>query len=143
MNSESAETAETAETPEKAEKAEKAGTTRAAETAEASEPAEKGGPADRASRATDWPLWEVFVRARRGLSHTHAGSLHAPDAELALRNARDLYTRRGEGVSVWVVPSTAITASSPDEKDPFFEPAADKPYRHPTFYEIPEGVRHL
>src|SRR5690606_40623751 len=73
---------------------------------------------------TDWPLWEVFVRSRRGLSHTHAGSLHAPDAELALRNARDLYTRRGEGVSLWVVPSSAITASSPDEKDPFFEPSA-------------------
>ena len=85
-----------------------------------------------------WPLWEVFVRGRRGLAHTHAGSLHAPDAEMALRNARDLYTRRNEGVSIWVVPSTSITASSPDEK-----PAADKPYRHPTFYEIPEGVRHL
>jgi ring-1,2-phenylacetyl-CoA epoxidase subunit PaaB len=98
---------------------------------------------DSAGRAADWPLWEVFIRARRGLSHTHAGSLHAPDAPLALRNARDLYTRRGEGVSIWVVPSATITASSPDERDPFFEPAADKPYRHPTFYEIPEGVRHL
>ena len=86
---------------------------------------------------TDWPLWEVFVRSRRGLSHTHAGSLHAPDAEFALRNARDLYTRRGAGGSA------AITASSPDEKDPFFDPSADKPYRHPTFYEIPEGVKHL
>ena len=93
--------------------------------------------------AKDWPLWEVFVRSRRGLSHTHAGSLHAPDAEMALRNARDLYTRRSEGVSVWVVPSHEITASSPDEKDPFFGPAADKPYRHPTFYEVPEGVRNL
>lgn len=72
--------------------------------------------------STDWPLWEVFVRSRRGLSHTHAGSLHAPDAEMALRNARDLYTRRSEGVSIWVVPSTEITASSPDEKDSFFEP---------------------
>jgi ring-1,2-phenylacetyl-CoA epoxidase subunit PaaB len=91
----------------------------------------------------EWPLWEVFVRSRRGLSHSHAGSLHAPDAEMALRNARDLYTRRAEGVSIWVVPSTAVTASSPDEKDPFFESAADKPYRHPTFYEIPEGVKHL
>ncbi|MET8678399.1 1,2-phenylacetyl-CoA epoxidase subunit PaaB [Streptomyces sp. NPDC004647] len=92
---------------------------------------------------TDWPLWEVFVRSRRGLSHIHAGSLHAPDAEMALRNARDLYTRRAEGVSIWVVPSAAVTASSPDEKDPFFESAADKPYRHPTFYDIPEGVQHL
>lgn len=88
-----------------------------------------------------WPLWEVFVRARRGLSHNHVGSLHAPDAELALRNARDVYTRRQEGVSIWVVPTIEITASSPDEKDPFFEPAADKVYRHPTFYDIPGKVQ--
>lgn len=43
-----------------------------------------------------WPLWEVFVRSGRGLSHVHAGSLHAPDATMALRNGRDLYTRRNE-----------------------------------------------
>ena len=92
---------------------------------------------------TDNPLWEVFVRPRRGLSHGHVGSLHAPDAELALRNARELYTRREEGVSIWVVPSTAITASSPEEKDAFFAPAADKIYRHPTFYEMPEGAQHI
>jgi ring-1,2-phenylacetyl-CoA epoxidase subunit PaaB len=91
----------------------------------------------------DWPLWEVFVRPRRGLSHGHVGSLHAPDAALALQNARDLYTRRGEGVSIWVVPAAAITASSPDEKDAFFDPAADKVYRHPTFYDIPDEVQHL
>jgi ring-1,2-phenylacetyl-CoA epoxidase subunit PaaB len=91
----------------------------------------------------DWPLWEVFVRSRRGLSHIHAGSVHAPDALMALRNARDLYTRRQEGVSIWVVPSSAITAASPDEKDPFFAPAADKAYRHPTFYDIPSEVQNL
>jgi ring-1,2-phenylacetyl-CoA epoxidase subunit PaaB len=95
-----------------------------------------------ASRA-DWPLWEVFVRARRGLSHQHVGSLHAPDAAMALRNARDVYTRRSEGVSLWVVPAAAIVASSPDEKDSFFDPAADKTYRHPTFYDIPAEVKHL
>ncbi len=88
-------------------------------------------------------LWEVFIRPRRGLSHTHVGSLHAPDAEMALRNARDVYTRRQEGVSIWVVPAGAITASSPDEKDAFFDPAADKVYRHPTFYDVPEGAGHI
>ena len=91
----------------------------------------------------DWPLWEVFVRAKRGLSHKHVGSLHAPDAVMALRNARDLYTRRQEGVSIWVVPSEAITASSPDEREAFFDPAGDKVYRHPTFYEVPEDVQYL
>jgi ring-1,2-phenylacetyl-CoA epoxidase subunit PaaB len=89
------------------------------------------------------PLWEVFIRGRRGLSHVHAGSLHASDATMALRNARDVYTRRSEGVSIWVVRSDAICASSPDEIDPFFAPAADKVYRHPTFYELPEEVRQM
>ena len=86
-----------------------------------------------------WPLWEVFVRPRRGLSHTHAGSLHAPDAAMALRNARDLYTRRQEGVSVWVVPATAIVTSD----DPAVTAAPDKPYRHPTYYPVPDGAPHL
>jgi ring-1,2-phenylacetyl-CoA epoxidase subunit PaaB len=89
------------------------------------------------------PLWEVFIRSRRGLAHNHVGSLHAADAEMALRNARDVFTRRMEGVSIWVVPSSAITASSPDEKDAFFDPAADKAYRHPTFYSIPKEAQQL
>ena len=87
-------------------------------------------------------LWEVFVRPRRGLAHVHAGSIHAADAAMARRNARDLFTRRQEGVSVWVVPSAQVTASSPDEQDSFFDPAADKAYRHPTFYEVPDDL-HL
>jgi ring-1,2-phenylacetyl-CoA epoxidase subunit PaaB len=102
-----------------------------------------GHQAETAASRTDWPLWEVFVRARRGLSHQHVGSLHAPDAAMALRNARDVYTRRSEGVSLWVVPAAAIVASSPDEKDAFFDPAGDKAYRHPTFYDIPAEVQHL
>lgn len=93
-------------------------------------------------RATDpWPLFEVFVRSRRGLNHQHVGSLHAPDARMALSNARDLYTRREEGVSLWVVRSSDIVASSPEEKDAWFDPAADKAYRHPTFYDLPDGVQ--
>lgn len=91
----------------------------------------------------DWPLYEVFVRPRRGLNHVHVGSLHAPDDRMALLNARDLYTRRNEGVSIWVVRSEAITASTPDEQDPFFAPSGDKVYRHPTFYDIPEDVPHI
>jgi ring-1,2-phenylacetyl-CoA epoxidase subunit PaaB len=87
-------------------------------------------------------LWEVFVRPKRGLAHVHAGSIHAADAEMALRNARDVYTRRQEGVSIWVVPASEVSASSPDEQDSFFDPAADKAYRHPTFYEVPDDL-HL
>lgn len=88
-------------------------------------------------------LWEVFIRSRNGLAHRHAGSLHAPDATLALQAARDLFTRRGEGLSLWVVPSNAIIASDPADKAMMFEPAESKIYRHPTFYEVPEDVGHM
>jgi ring-1,2-phenylacetyl-CoA epoxidase subunit PaaB len=90
-----------------------------------------------------WPLYEVFIRARSGLDHKHVGSLHASDARMAVDHARDLYTRREEGVSIWVVPSAAITASDPAEAESLFEPAHDKIYRHPTFYDIPDEVKTL
>jgi len=91
----------------------------------------------------DWPLWEVFVRSRGGLSHKHVGSVHAPDAEIAVRHARDVYTRRLEGVSLWVVKSSDIIASDPAQAGALFEPAETKIYRHPTFYDIPDAVGHM
>ena len=90
-----------------------------------------------------WPLYEVFVRARSGLEHKHVGSVHAVDPRMAIEHARDVYTRRQEGVSLWVVRSSDITASDPGEADALFEPARDKIYRHPTFYAIPDEVKNL
>src|SRR6478752_4112292 len=89
------------------------------------------------------PLWEVFIRSRSGLAHKHCGSVHAADAEMALQAARDVYTRRGEGNSIWVVQSSAIVASDPSDKDELFEPAMSKVYRHPTVYEVPHEVGHM
>ena len=91
----------------------------------------------------EWPLWEIFIRSQHGLSHKHVGSLHAPDAEMAINNARDVYTRRNEGVSIWVVPSEHIVASTPTERGELFEPSNSKVYRHPTFFVIPDEVGKL
>ncbi|WP_068086629.1 1,2-phenylacetyl-CoA epoxidase subunit PaaB [Polycladidibacter stylochi] len=91
----------------------------------------------------EWPLWEVFIRGQHGLAHRHVGSLHAPDAEVALKSARDVYTRRNEGLSIWVVKAEDITASSPSEKGPLFDPSQDKVYRHPTFFPMPEELKGL
>ena len=91
----------------------------------------------------NWPLWEVFIRSKQGLDHKHAGSLHAADAAMAIENARDVYTRRMEGVSIWVVESRFIHASSAAEADSLYEPANDKVYRHPTFYELPEELKNM
>ncbi|MBL7701430.1 MAG: 1,2-phenylacetyl-CoA epoxidase subunit B [Ferruginibacter sp.] len=99
--------------------------------------------AAKADNAHSWPLWEVFVRSKQGLDHKHVGSLHAADAAMAIENARDVYTRRQEGVSIWVVESKFITASNPEEAGELYEPAIDKVYRHPTFYVLPDEVAHM
>ena len=93
--------------------------------------------------ASYWPLWEIFIRSKQGLDHKHVGSLHAADAQMAIENARDVYTRRMEGVSIWVVESKYIHATNPDEAESLYEPAIDKIYRHPTFYHLPDEVKHM
>jgi ring-1,2-phenylacetyl-CoA epoxidase subunit PaaB len=93
--------------------------------------------------ALGWPLFEVFIRSRAGLEHKHVGSVHAADARMAIEHARDVYTRRQEGISIWVVASRDIIASDPEEADALFAPARDKVYRHPTFYVIPDEVKNL
>ena len=95
------------------------------------------------TETTGLPLYEVFIRSKRGLDHKHVGSLHAEDDEMALQYARDVYTRRSEGVSIWVVKSSEITASQEDDDDAFFDPMDDKPYRHATFYTVPDGVENI
>jgi ring-1,2-phenylacetyl-CoA epoxidase subunit PaaB len=92
---------------------------------------------------TQLPLWEVFIQSKAGNNYLHAGSIHASDGQMALQNARDTYTRRSEGTSIWVVPSASIVASDPNEKEMFFDPANDKIYRHPTFYVMPEGAKNI
>lgn len=103
---------------------------------------QEGGASNNAE-PTPWPLWEIFIRSKQGLDHKHVGSLHAVDAAMAIENARDVYTRRMEGVSIWVVESKHITASNPDEAGELYEPAMDKVYRHPTFYDLPDEVGHM
>ena len=91
----------------------------------------------------EWPLWEVFIRGQHGLHHRHVGSLHAPDAEMAVNNARDAYTRRNEGLSIWVVRAEDITASAPADKGPSFDPSNSKVYRHPSFFDVPDEVENM
>ncbi len=95
------------------------------------------------SNRNQMPLFEVFVRGKRGLDHIHVGSLHAHDPEQALEYARDTYIRRGEGASIWVVASTHIHASQESDAEAFYDPMDDKVYRHATFYTVPDGVDNM
>lgn len=106
----------------------------------------KNGAADISTTnnsTNEWPLWEIFIRSKQGLDHKHVGSLHAADAAMAIENARDVYTRRMEGISIWVTESKNIHASNPDEAESLYDPSNDKAYRHPTFYELPIELKHM
>ncbi len=95
------------------------------------------------NKNTHWKLWEVFTQKKSGAPHEHAGSVRAADAEMALLNARDVYSRRNEAVNLWVVPSECIVASTPEDMGSFFDPANDKIYRHPNFYKTPDGIKMI
>ena len=97
----------------------------------------------KSDKAAEWPIFEIFIRSKNGLEHRHVGSLHAADSDMAMENARDVYTRRQEGVSIWVIESKNIYASNPESAGELFEPAKDKVYRHPTFYELPIELKHI
>ena len=90
--------------------------------------------------AGSWPLWEVFVRAVAAcLTITwEACTPLTPPWPCATPGT---FTPADRRASRSGSATGAITATSPDEKDPFFEPAADKAYRHPTFYDIPGRVQ--
>src|SRR3546814_19899938 len=103
-------------------------------------PVKQSASGDREMSQNGWPLWEVFIRSQHGLAHKHVGSLHASDAEMAINNARAVYTRRKEGLSIWVVNAAAVVASSPGDKAPWFAPNNRQDYRHTTYFPMPDKI---
>ena len=94
--------------------------------------------------SNDWPLFEVFIRSRGGLEHKHVGSLHAADARMAIEHARDrLHAPPGRREHLGGALRRTSRPPIRREAEALFEPARDKIYRHPTFYEIPEEVKNL
>lgn len=65
---------------------------------------------------TQWPRWEVFKQDRPDKPHEAVGAVHAPDAEMALLNARDVFVRRPECHSLWVTPEAAVLRLTAEER---------------------------
>ncbi len=85
--------------------------------------------------------YEVFTQQERGKSHVHAGSLDAPDDELAMLFAREHYGRDQDCVQVWVVPREAILRTD-YEKDLVFR-LTDQSYRFARGYNVGEKWRQF
>ncbi len=78
---------------------------------------------------TQWPRYEVFQKDRESRPHQNVGSVHAPDIEMAMQNARDVFVRRPQAVNLWVVPAAAIFAKTAMEieADPAWLEKAEPP----------------
>jgi ring-1,2-phenylacetyl-CoA epoxidase subunit PaaB len=65
----------------------------------------------------DWQgrRFQVFLQEKDGVPHQDVGTVHAPDAELALLNARDVFVRRPHCVSLWVAPADTIFSKTREE----------------------------
>jgi ring-1,2-phenylacetyl-CoA epoxidase subunit PaaB len=64
---------------------------------------------------TQWPRYQVFLQEKTGAPHQDVGSVHAPDSEMALQNARDVFVRRPECINIWVVPVDEIFSRTAQE----------------------------
>jgi ring-1,2-phenylacetyl-CoA epoxidase subunit PaaB len=83
--------------------------------------------------------YEVFLKKPGKAPFEHAGSLEAPDAEMAWILARESYARRAEGSQMWLVERTHVIAV--DEE--FIAPNADKPHRSSDGAVVAERRRRL
>jgi ring-1,2-phenylacetyl-CoA epoxidase subunit PaaB len=79
---------------------------------------------------TQWPRFELFLQEKEGRPHYNVGTVHAPDAEMALLNGRDVYVRRPDCISLWAAPTSAIFAKTAEEL------AEDSSWQN----ELPENV---
>ena len=88
-------------------------------------------PAPGAAAAPVLEAWEVFRREKDGDPMRHGGSVMAPDAELAIHYARELYGRRQESVRLWIVRRADIV----DLDDPdLLQPPLDRSFKKPGGY---------
>jgi len=75
--------------------------------------------------------WEVFRREKDGDPMRHGGSVLAPDADLAMHYARELYGRRQESIRLWVVRrGDIIDLDDPD----LLQPPLDRSFKKPGGY---------
>lgn len=70
---------------------------------------------------TQWPRFYVFKQDTPESRHESCGTVHAPDLEMALQTARDVFVRRPECFSLWVAPAARVHARTGEQWDLPFE----------------------
>jgi len=96
-----------------------------------SQPADRGTTPDANADGRTLEPWEVFRQEKEGDPMRHGGSVLAPDPELAVHYARELFGRRQESVRLWVVRRADVhDLSDPD----LLNPPLDRSFKKPGGY---------
>ena len=89
------------------------------------------GAVDEGLRGSALEAWEVFRQEKDGDPMRHGGSVMAPDAELAVHYAREMFGRRQESVRLWIVRrDDVLDLSDPD----LLQPPLDRSFKKPGGY---------
>ena len=86
----------------------------------------------------DLGVYEVFIQKKRGLPHVHAGALHAPDTEHALRLAREHYGQDEACVHIWVTRRDQLGSTGYDDGP--INKAIEHNYRYARDYQHIRGM---
>lgn len=87
----------------------------------------------------NWNAFEVFHQEKRGAHHEHVGSVHAPNAQMALIFAKEQFGRRKKCVNLWVVRSADILAFDAEDED-MFANNGEKTYRDASGFKVMEKI---
>ena len=85
-----------------------------------------------------WQTYEVFTQAKTGAHHTHVGSLHAPNDEMAYILAKEQFGRRSKVTSLWVAKTALITTADNDAE--LFATNDEKTYREASGFKVMERI---
>ena len=91
------------------------------------------------SQNEHWEPYAVFHQDKRGEQHVFVGTIHAPDAELALLFAKEQYGRRKKTVSIWVVKSTDIFSFDHADED-MYSTVPEKTHREASGYPVRKRI---
>ncbi len=85
------------------------------------------------------PTYEVFHQEKRGKQVVHVGIVHAPNPEMALVMAKEVFGRRGKTTNLWAVKTSEVYTFS-EEDETMFETTAEKLFRDPAFYKVRDRI---
>lgn len=85
----------------------------------------------------------VCVKRKPAENPTLAAQVDATSPEDALIQARATLNFSAEPFWWWVFPLRAVTASTPEDHDPFFAAAESKPFRESAYYRVIGAIRRI